>query len=393
MNNNQHTITNRNSKRRRRQKNKRGKKPIPIPHYAVKRADRKTIFIGGLFFQFKKEELLAFFGEYGKVFSIDINKPRREPKKHQTKRILGSGIMVVENTAFDRIITANPICFKGRLLDCKEYIWDRALRDKKAEEVTLATLNLFCLPSHLSDAILFQYFSKFGEVKNAYILPEHGSEIGKMTDKAKIIFKDIDTAVNVEMMALDGQLRIAGTCLDKVTRGKIQSSSSKLSSLNFSRSNTQKTGSVISIFESEISCGCVMTPSKKQLKITRKWSCQSYGDFLTSAETPKQSPQPKSKFFSIENIIDSKAEPKLPQIEKVKSFDFYSHEIMNFHSLRTIKTTKSSLPKSKFSRMNSAVNFNQQKKSSFKLKPFIELQKNGSAGKTPQSTNSLYSLF
>jgi len=387
-----------NHKNKSKQKSSKSSKKSKVnrPEHAKDYPDRKTIFIGGVFWGPKKQDLLSYFEKFGKVFSLEINKPKeKKNKKKKSKcQILGSAFLVVENKAFDNIIMTNPHRFNGRILDCKEYHWDIKKRKKSAEQVVNATLNLYDLPPKLTQDDIIEFFQQFGKLRNAYILPERDS-VGKLTDRAKVIFIKTEDAIGVEQMARQGHLQWEQyPGLSSLIRGKAPKNLTSIGSCKIS--STLKSQSELSIFESTISDLDTISPKKMKdinhliFKSKRKLSCTQ--TIVSTQDITPNSVKKRGRFFSTEKIIVA---PQTPSLKRVFEFHDFKPEIHNFQSMRDIKKSPTKVaPKSKF--FAHSMKFFEERHSQprkFNLGEFLEEELRSAKGEDSRSQTSKKSNY
>lgn len=126
----------------------------------------KTYFVGSLPGTVQDEELTSYFSRFGGVVGIDVIKKRR------SNICRGYGFVLIDLNISESDFLSSEHYFEGRKLTVEPYIDGARLSSKKAE---FANRRLFIknLPPWVTDADLWQYFSKFGKVELAYKAANH----------------------------------------------------------------------------------------------------------------------------------------------------------------------------------------------------------------------------
>ena len=123
------------------------------------------VFVGGLPVRVDREAIAEFFATYGTVLNCKLK------KNQQTGRSLGFAYLTVkEKAAYDRLLS-EPVIFQGRVIDVKP-MWKKKELGDKLEEEKKKKIFVSNLPQDLTNSELMAYFSKFGQVANAFIIKD-----------------------------------------------------------------------------------------------------------------------------------------------------------------------------------------------------------------------------
>lgn len=142
------------------------------------------VFVGGLPVRVDREAIAEFFATYGTVLNCKLK------KNQQTGRSLGFAYLTVkEKAAYDRLLS-EPVIFQGRVIDVKP-MWKKKELGDKLEEEKKKKIFVSNLPQDLTNSELMAYFSKFGQVANAFIIKDPDTEGYK--DYGYVVFKDLET--------------------------------------------------------------------------------------------------------------------------------------------------------------------------------------------------------
>lgn len=123
------------------------------------------VFIGGLPVRVDKDAICQFFSKFGTVLSCKLK------KNQQTGRSLGFAYLTIkEKEAYDRLLE-EEIEFHGRIIEIKP-IWKKKELGDQLENEKKKKLFVSNLPEELTNTELIEYFSKFGQISNAYIIKD-----------------------------------------------------------------------------------------------------------------------------------------------------------------------------------------------------------------------------
>lgn len=139
------------------------------------------VFVGGLPVRVEREVIAEFFASYGTVLNCKLK------KNQQTGRSLGFAYLTVkEKSTYDRLLSESVI-FQGRVIDVKP-MWKKKELGEKLEEEKKRKIFVSNLPTDLTNPELMAFFSKFGQVANAFIIKDPDTTGHK--DYGYVIFRD-----------------------------------------------------------------------------------------------------------------------------------------------------------------------------------------------------------
>jgi RNA-binding protein Musashi len=142
------------------------------------------VFVGGLPVRVDRDAVAEFFAAYGTVLNCKLK------KNQQTGRSLGFAYLTVkEKATYDRLL-AETVVFQGRVIDVKP-MWKKKELGDKLEEEKKKKIFVSNLPQDLTNPELMAYFSRFGQVLNAFIIKDPDTEGYK--DYGYVVFKDINS--------------------------------------------------------------------------------------------------------------------------------------------------------------------------------------------------------
>lgn len=157
------------------------------------------VFVGGLPVRVDRDAIAEFFSTYGTVLNCKLK------KNQQTGRSLGFAYLTVkEKATYDRLLS-EPVSFQGRVIDVKP-MWKKKELGDKLEEEKKKKIFVSNLPQDLTNAELMAYFSKFGQVANAFIIKDPDTEGYK--DYGYVVFREL--AAIERVLSQSGSLNIAG---------------------------------------------------------------------------------------------------------------------------------------------------------------------------------------
>ena len=127
-----------------------------------------SIFVGGLANTTTDSDLFCYFSQFGEVAKCEA----QMWKNNSTKCRGFAVVTTVDKQTYDIIMQAQHV-FGGRNIECKPVVKDRSQLGVYCKEETDKKVYVSGLPKRVSDAMLREHFSKFGEVKIAYIVRHH----------------------------------------------------------------------------------------------------------------------------------------------------------------------------------------------------------------------------
>lgn len=119
------------------------------------------IHLGCLPASCSREQLLSYFGQFGRF---------RDAKVTRKSKALcsGDGWLICEDLAsYDRVLKIKNFEFAGRTIFCEPMLTGEQLQEKN-RLLSLRRIFVSNLPPHMEDHQIFEVFSQFGEVQNAY---------------------------------------------------------------------------------------------------------------------------------------------------------------------------------------------------------------------------------
>jgi RNA recognition motif-containing protein len=142
------------------------------------------VFVGGLPVRVDRDAVAEFFAAYGTVLNCKLK------KNQQTGRSLGFAYLTVkEKATYDRLL-AETVVFQGRVIDVKP-MWKKKELGDKLEEEKKKKIFVSNLPQDLTNPELMAYFSRFGQVLNAFIIKD--PDTAGCKDYGYVIFKDLES--------------------------------------------------------------------------------------------------------------------------------------------------------------------------------------------------------
>lgn len=154
------------------------------------------VFVGGLPVRVDRDAIAEFFAAFGTVLNCKLK------KNQQTGRSLGFAYLTVkEKEAYDRLLS-EPVVFQGRVIDVKP-MWKKKELGDRLEEEKKKKIFVSNLPQDLTNPELMAYFSKFGQIANAFIIKDPDTEG----------YKDYGYVVYRETAAIDRVFKQADTLL------------------------------------------------------------------------------------------------------------------------------------------------------------------------------------
>lgn len=119
------------------------------------------IHLGCLPASCSREQLLSYFGQFGRF---------RDAKVTRKSKALcsGDGWLISEDQAsYERVLKIKNFEFAGRTIFCEPMLTGEQLQEKN-RLLSLRRIFVSNLPPHMEDHQIFEVFSQFGEVQNAY---------------------------------------------------------------------------------------------------------------------------------------------------------------------------------------------------------------------------------
>lgn len=150
------------------------------------------MFIGGLAKWITENDLKEYFSEFARIKKVKILK---DPKTGLSK---GFGFIFFKTYSGLETVICHPErhTIKGRVVDCQEALGLAKERDqKKYTEMNKRRVFIGNVSKEINNKDLTEYFSKFGEVKSAYLLKDY--KIDENRRYGFVVFKDIPPAIEV----------------------------------------------------------------------------------------------------------------------------------------------------------------------------------------------------
>lgn len=137
-----------------------------MAHHAQK--SDLSIFVGGLINSTTNEELFAYFSKFGSIVKCEAQMWKNNPAKCRGFAVLTAG----NKTTYDAIMNRQHV-IGNRHVECKPLVKDRSQLSSYCREELDKKLYVSGISKKVSDELLRDYFSQFGEVKIAYIVRHH----------------------------------------------------------------------------------------------------------------------------------------------------------------------------------------------------------------------------
>lgn len=177
------------------------------------------IFLGGLSGITTRVALEEYFNKFGSVIKIDVPK-----RKKNTKFSKGYGVLSIkEQSSMQKIIDIKYHRVEGRLIHCKPFLKGDKLKNQtnKTQQLRIYVSDI---PLDYENSDLFQIFSKFGRVEDAYIIRELESKVSR--GYGYVMFFDRESAVK----AIKAQnVEVRGGSVLKIEEFKQRGQKKKLS--------------------------------------------------------------------------------------------------------------------------------------------------------------------
>ena len=159
------------------------------------------VFIGGLPVRIEKEAICEFFSQFGTVLNCKLK------KNQQTGRSLGFAYLTVkEQECYDRLLE-ETIVFHGRIIEIKP-LWKKNELGDQLENEKKKKIFVSNLPHSLTNSELTSYFSRFGQLTNAYIIKD--PDTGGFKDYGYVIYKRQTDSDAVVRASEEGILVLGG---------------------------------------------------------------------------------------------------------------------------------------------------------------------------------------
>jgi RNA recognition motif-containing protein len=164
-----------------------------------KKEQRVTLFVGGLAFCVTEKQLEGYFSQFSPVFKVILLRDRT------TGISKGYAFVTIQDGPGAQQITTQKNMIAGRRVECEN-------ASKKCEKVysnqerKRRKLYVSRIPPKLSDQQLESFFSKFGKLRNCYIIKDMNSNTNKPFG-----YVEFETSDSAEMvLSMRGELKING---------------------------------------------------------------------------------------------------------------------------------------------------------------------------------------
>lgn len=155
----------------------------------------QKVFLVGLSVEFTKQQIIAFFSKkYKAKFSLEL-------KKKKNGRNYGWGVLIIKNNSsiYNDIIKKNKFTLLNRNFFAKEYLKGENLTKFKS---TLKRRRIFLkgLPNEITNKSLYDFFSFFGELEDAYVIQEYENEKSDTSWNSSfgfVVFKELGDAEKI----------------------------------------------------------------------------------------------------------------------------------------------------------------------------------------------------
>ena len=160
---------------------------------------RVTLFVGGLAFTVTEKQLEGYFSQFSPVLKVILLRDRA------TGISKGYAFVTIQDGPGTQQITTQKNVISGRRVECE-------VASKKCEKVhsnqerKRRKLYVSRIPPKLSDQQFESFFSKFGKLRNCYIIKDMDSQTNKPFG-----YVEFETAESAEtVLRLKGELKING---------------------------------------------------------------------------------------------------------------------------------------------------------------------------------------
>jgi RNA recognition motif-containing protein len=160
---------------------------------------RRVLFIGGIPSSMTEEVIRGHFSQYDTIVNVRIMKDRK------TKGSKGYAFITVADHLKIPAILAEPQVIAGRTVDV-QVASRRGEKEKWKEEQQKRKLYVSNIPSHVDNESLGNYFKKFGEVRNAFVIRDFATKVS--LNYGYIEFSESDV---IEKVFASGTILLDGT--------------------------------------------------------------------------------------------------------------------------------------------------------------------------------------
>lgn len=159
---------------------------------------RRVLFIGGIPSSMTEEVIRDHFSQYDTIVNVRIMKDRK------TKGSKGYAFVTVSDHLKIPTILATPQVIAGRTVDV-QVASRRGEKEKWKEEQRKRKLFISNIPSHIDNESLQNFFSKFGEVRNAFVIRDFATKASLNYGYVEFVDANIlDRVFSTKELELDG---------------------------------------------------------------------------------------------------------------------------------------------------------------------------------------------
>lgn len=127
-----------------------------------------SIFVGGLINTTTNKDLFRYFSQFGPIASCKAQMWKNNPAKCRGFAVLTAG----DSETYENIMSRQHF-LGGRYIECKPLVKDKSRLSSYCKEELDKRIYVSGLSKKVSDELLKEYFSNFGEVNIAYIVRHH----------------------------------------------------------------------------------------------------------------------------------------------------------------------------------------------------------------------------
>ena len=170
----------------------------------LKRANERTLFIGGLPLDITNEQLATYFGRFGSIKQVSVNKKNPEDELN-----LGYGFIEATDTrTLNRLLERSFYFIKDREVEVKPFLEKGKNRNIHLVDLQKRRLYVSGVPSYFEDTDLRDFFGQYGALDNAYILDENNSL--PTTQEGFLLFKRAEDCQRISRLVREWKVFIDG---------------------------------------------------------------------------------------------------------------------------------------------------------------------------------------